>query len=373
MRLAANSLLVLASHVHRFFLRFVAMTILSNAGFAFLRFGCAVLLTVMGLLPPALVHDTNAAPEADGNASLSAQESIPSYLRLQEQLRDTQSAIEKNRQEAQAAAASNALALEERLQVMEKTLASERLEQLKNMEGSNRMILTAAGLFSALGLLALLLAAFLHWMATQRLAAAAASLSAAHSPHLLGLGDAQPASNYALPQANTRFLLLMERLDQRLHELEASVKLPASLAEGVSANGAENGSATASSAGETSRSGAAIKASAIDLLVSKSQTLMKLDKPEAALACLDEVLSFDSGHTDALVKKGAALERLQRFDEAIQCYDRAIDEDGSMTMAYLCKGGLFNRLERFSEALACYEQALKRAGKTAKHPASSSH
>jgi tetratricopeptide (TPR) repeat protein len=91
-----------------------------------------------------------------------------------------------------------------------------------------------------------------------------------------------------------------------------------------------------------------------------------LDKPEAALGCLEEVLALDPGHTEALVKKGAALERLQRFDEAIQCYDRAIAQDNSMTMAYLYKGGVFNRTERYSEALACYEQALKRLGKPAR-------
>jgi tetratricopeptide (TPR) repeat protein len=346
------------------------MTILSNASSVFLRFGCAVLLIIMGLLPPAFAVDTNAAADSDGKTATSAQESLRSNLQIQEQLRNTQSAIEKNRQEAQAAAASNALALEERLQGMEKTLANERLEQLRTVEGSNRMILMAAGVFAALGLLALLLAVFLQWTAVQRLAAAAASLSATHSQQLLGLGEAPLPAGHALQQSNSRFLFLMERLEQRLHELEASVKTPQSLPEGGSANGESNGSAAESALGETSLPAPSVKDGAIDLLISKSQTLMKLDKPEAALACLDEVLAFDSGHADAMVKKGAALERLQRFEEAIQCYDRAIAHDDSMIMAYLCKGGLFNRMERYSEALACYEQALKRPGKTAKPPAS---
>ena len=86
--------------------------------------------------------------------------------------------------------------------------------------------------------------------------------------------------------------------------------------------------------------------------------MLKLDKPEAALACFEEALALDPANTDALVKKGAALERLQRLVEAVDCYDRAIAADKSMTMAYLYKGGVFNRMERYTEALECYERAL---------------
>ena len=348
------------------FSTFVVMTVLSKAGFGFLRPGCVVLLAVMVLPPAALAVDTNALTNADGKAAEAAQEPLLSYLQIQEQLRNTQSALEKNRQEAQAAAASNALALEERLQSMEKTLASERLEQLRGMENSNRIILAAAGVFAALGLLALLLAVYLQWTAVQRLTATAARLSPALSPKLLGLDEAPLPPAHALEQSNARFLGLMERLERRLHELETSVQLPPSLPLRGTGNGESNGPALESSGGENSRAAAREKASMIDLLVSKSQTLMKLDKPEGALGCLEEVLTLDPGCADALIKKGAALERLHRLDEAVQCYDCAIAHDKSMTVAYLCKGGVFNRMERYTEALACYEQALNRPGKPAK-------
>src|SRR5580658_2930999 len=151
------------------FSTFVVMTVLSKAGYGFLRPGCVVLLAVMALLPAALAVDTNTPPNADGKSAEAAQEPLLSYLQIQEQLRNTQSALEKNRQEAQAAAASNALALEERLQSMETTLAGERRDQLRGMEDSNRMILAAAGIFAVLGLLALLLAVYLQWTAVQRL------------------------------------------------------------------------------------------------------------------------------------------------------------------------------------------------------------
>jgi tetratricopeptide (TPR) repeat protein len=233
------------------------------------------------------------------------------------------------------------------------------------MERSNRMVLTAAGVFAAIGFLVLLLAAFLQWSAVNRLAAAAASLSA-QRPQLPGLSATQLPPAHLLEQSSTRFLALIDRLEQRIHELEASVKQPHSLIEGRIANGDAYGPAAESSSEGMAAPAAHGQASAINVLLSKSQTLLKLDKAEAALACLEEVLALDPGHADALVKKGAALERLQRFDEAIQCYDRAIAQDNSMTMAYLYKGGVFNRTERYSEALACYEQALKRLGKPAR-------
>jgi tetratricopeptide (TPR) repeat protein len=343
---------------------------MSNAGFGFIRTGCLVLLAIMGLLRPARAVDTNAAPGADGNTAeaggISAQDSLRTYLQIQEQLSNTLTAIEKNRQEAEAATATNAQVLEARLRVMEKTSADGRLELMQGMERSDRMVLMAAGTFAAIGFLVLLLAAFLQWTAVNRLAAAAASLSAVHPPQLSGLGAAQLPPAHVLEQSSTRFLALIERLEQRIHELEASVKPPQSLPESSSTNGDANGRAVESSPGEISPPAAPGQVGAINVLLSKSQTLLKLDRPEAALGCLEEVLALDAGNTDALLKKGAALERLQRFDEAIQCYDRAIAQDSSMTMAYLYKGGVFNRTERYSEALACYEQALKRLGKPAR-------
>jgi tetratricopeptide (TPR) repeat protein len=343
---------------------------MSNAGSGLFRTGCLLLVAIMGLLRPVLAVDTNAVPGSEGKTSdasgINAQDSLRFYLQIQEQLHTTLSAMEKNRQEAQAEAATNSQVLEERLRLMEKTFSDGRLEQMRGMERSDRMILMAAGTFAAVGFLVLLLAAFLQWTAVNRLSAAAASLSAVHPRPLLGLGAAQLPPAQVLEESSTRFMALIERLEQRIHELEASVKTPPSLAQGSFTNGNANGPAPESSSAESSPPLASSQASAINLLLNKSQTLLKLDKAEAALGCLEEVLALDSGNTDALVKKGAALERLQRFDEAIQCYDRAIAQDSSMTMAYLYKGGVFNRTERYSEALACYEQALKRLGKPAR-------
>jgi tetratricopeptide (TPR) repeat protein len=345
-------------------------TMVSNAGYGFIRTGCILLLALTSLLRPARAADTNAASQADDKTASAAatniQDSLRIYQQIQEQLRSTLLAIEKNRQDAEAAAATNAEALAERLRVMEKTFADGRLEQMQGMERSDRMILMAAGTFAAIGFLVLLLAAFLQWTAVNRFAAAAASLSAFHPPQLAGLGAAQLAPAQALEQSSTRFLALMDRLEQRIHDLEASVKPHQSLPESSSTNGDTNGQAAESSTGEVSPPPTPSQASAINVLLNKSQTLLKLDRTEAALGCLEEVLALDPANTDALLKKGGALERLQRYDEAIQCYDRAIEKDNSITMAYLYKGGVFNRTERYSEALACYEQALKKMGKPAR-------
>ena len=342
------------------------MTTKPKAGFRFIRAGCLVLATVLGLLRPALAVDTNAAPDADGKTAgagaVSAQDFMRSYLQIQEQLRDSQLTIEKIQQEAAAASASNSVAVEERLRLMEKAIANERVEQLSGIAHLDRTILIAACAFAFIGFLGLLLAAFLQWAAVNRLAAAAASLSAAHSPQVLGAGagEALLPPTRALEHSNMRFVHLMERLEQRLHDMEASVKPPKTLPEGNSSNGP----AAESPSGVVLPRAASDKTNMIKLLLSKSETLMKLDKTEAALDCLDEVLTLDPGNADALVKKGAALERLERIQEAIECYDRAIARDSSMVMAYLYKAGLLNRMERHSEALACYEQALK-PGKSA--------
>ena len=335
------------------------MTGKPKTGFASVRTSCLVLVAALGLFRSALAAETNAAPNADGKTAeagtVDAQEFLRSYLQIQEQLRESQAAIEKIREEAAATSASNYAAVEERLGLMEKAIANERVEQLSGIAHLDRTILIAAGIFSLIGLLGLLLAVFLQWTAVKRLTIAAASLSAAHPHQALVAGEGLLPPAHALEQSNGRFLQLMERLEHRLHDMETSVSPPKSLAEGSSSNG----SAAESHSVEISPRAGSDKTNPIKLLLDKSQTLLKLDKTEAALECLDEVLTLDPGNVDAMVKKGSALERLQRIPEAIECYDNAIAHDSSMTMAYLCKAGLFNRLKRHSEALACYEQALK--------------
>jgi len=317
--------------------------------------------------------ETNAPPAKDTNAGPDALSGVPdalrAYLLVQEQLRNTQVAIEQSRQESEAAAARTAEQLETRLAVFEKTLASQRLDELKEMQTSNRMVLNAAGIFASIAFVVLLFTALLHWSAVNRLAAMAASLPAAvpalaagHQPAALGPGEAALADKGVVEESTRRFLGTIERLEQRIHEMEASFKTSPSLSDAGSGNGHhEHTDEPPNAPGPSLAHG---QERALTALLGKGETMLKLDQAEGALACFEEALAIDPANAEALVRKGLALERLQRLDEAVLCYDRAIAADSSLTMAYLYKGGVFNRMERFSEALECYEKALKAQEKT---------
>ncbi len=341
-----------------------SVTIKPKSSFSFLRASALALAIFLFLPRPALAADTNtppatnddkSVPAAGENTAIGAQDFLRSYLQLQEQLRDTQLAIQKIRQEAAATSASNSAVVDERLQLMEKTIANTNNEQLNGIAHLNQTILIAAGVFAFVAFLVLLVAICLQWAAVNRLAAAT-SLASSRAPRMGDAGEALLPSAQALEQSNIRFLALMDQLEQRIHDLELTGKPTKSLTEGGPANGSGSESHSADAKPIAAISD---KTNTVSLLISKSQTLLKLDQAEAALECLDEALAMEPNNTDALVKKGAALEHLQRVNEAIECYDRAIAQDSSMTMAYLHKGTLFTRLERHGEALACYEQALK--------------
>jgi tetratricopeptide (TPR) repeat protein len=298
---------------------------------------------------------TTAARSDETNMS----ESLRGYLQVQEQLHATQLAIERNRLEANAVAVESAKAFAARLQGIEAALASQRTQELQTMQSSNKAMLAVAGMFAALGFLAMLFMAFFQWRTVSRLAEIAAALPTAHAPfatlgasetHLLTVGPAE--------QSNQQLLGALERLENRLHQLEHLPHPPLPMA-GSSDQPALPAARTEMLAAGVDTAEPAAGATRLDVLLAKGQSLLNLDQAEEALACFDQVLALDANHSEALVKKGAALERLRKLDEAIACYDKAIATDSSLTVAYLYKGGLFNRMERFGEALECYEQALR--------------
>ncbi len=291
---------------------------------------------------------------------------LRTYLQLQEQLHATQMAIERNRKEADYAAAQATEALGGRLQAIEQSLLLQRARELEAMQSSNKVMLLVAGAFAAMGFMAMLLMAYFQWRTVNRLAEISAALPAMNRAlgagrpiAALGPGDTQLIPVGRAEQSNLRMMDALERLEKRIHELEHTAHPP--LQEATSHEfKAEPAPASVEPANGSPANGAvATEAARIRMLLGKGQSLLNLDQAEEALACFDEALQLDSRNTEALVKKGSALERLRKLDEAIECYDRAIAADDSMTIAYLYKGGLFNRMERFNEALQCYEQALK--------------
>ena len=311
---------------------------------------------------------------------------LRTYLQLQEQLHATQLAIERNRKEADYAAAQATEALAARLQAIEQSLLTQRARELEAMQSmersvkdsietqrareleamqsSNKVMLVVAGTFAAIGFMSMLLMAYFQWRTVNRLAeisaalpAAARALGVGRQIAALGPGDTQLIPVGRAEQSNLRMTDALERLEKRIHELEHTAHLP--LHEGTvpTAAGADSNSGTEN--GLPPNGEGTTEAARIRMLLGKGQSLLNLDQAEEALACFDEALKLDPQNTEALVKKGAALERLRKLDEAVDCYDRAIAADDSMTIAYLYKGGLFNRMERFNEALECYEQALR--------------
>jgi tetratricopeptide (TPR) repeat protein len=331
------------------------------------RCACLV-LALVSLSTPCWGAEPVSPAAVPGRADdTNSQDILRGYLQLQEQLHATQLTIERNRTQAEAAAEQNAKALDARLSDLEQTFTSQHVQELEAMQGSNKMMLSVAGVFAVLGFLAVLFMIYFQWRTTHRLAEISAALPMAHAlgagPPVaaLGAGDAHLASIGSPEQSRQRLLGALERLDKRVYELEHSTHPPLPQATSLhqetqdappSSNGEPTPAASAAAAG-------APEAEHITVLLGKGQSLLNLDQAEEAVACFDQVLALDANHPEALVKKGAALERLRKLDEAIVCYDRAIAADSSLTVAYLHKGGLFNRMERFNEALECYEQALR--------------
>jgi tetratricopeptide (TPR) repeat protein len=356
-----------------FYGSFRTLTMITRAGFRSLQAGFFVCLLLAFSTSQAWTAETSnsvaTTPTVKEDSSIS-QDALRSYLQVQEQLRNTQLALEQNRQEAEAAATRNAQMIEGRLSLIEKSMASQRLEELKDLQHSNRLILIAAGVFAVISFLVLLFTAFLQWSAVNRLAGVTAAFPASRAlasgptPAALGMGDGSMGQTGALQESTARFLAGMEGLEKRIRGMEESFQAGAHL-EDASSNGNGHGKSKLSEADAPeiregpSDSPVSEQATKITMLLGKGQTLLKLDQLEAALACFNEALEQDPNHTEAWVKKGAVLERLQRLDEAVACYDRAIAADGSLTMAYLHKGGVFNLMERYGEALECYEKALQ--------------
>jgi tetratricopeptide (TPR) repeat protein len=302
--------------------------------------------------------ETNAAATAVKAAeAVSTQDVLRAYVQLQEQLRATQLAVERTRQEAEAAATRNAETVAARLQLIGESLSFQRAREFEAMQNANHLMLVLGGTFACVGFLAMIFTAWLQWRATGRLTELAANFPAGRA---LGPGWNAPGldageSHFSVessPEANTQLSGAIERLEKRILELEHAATPPLK-------DAAQNGGDSAEAGADGNSAAQSEPAARITLLLGKGQSLLNLDKTDEAMACFDEVLALDQNNTDALVKKGVALERQRKLNEAIECYDRAIAADDSVAIAYLYKGGICNRLERFTEALECYEHALR--------------
>ncbi len=314
---------------------------------------CAVLTLASGQLQ---------AEEPLPETVVTSNDTLRSYLQLQEQLHATQLALERNRQESEAVAIRNAEAVAARFQAIEQALTAKRSNELETLEqrmqSTNRLLLIVAGTIAAVGFLVLLLTAYLQWRAVNQLAEFSTMVAtASRAARPTTVPEAQLLGAGTTAQSNTRLFGALTSLEKRILELEHTTHPP--LRSGAVADAAPNGNGThgghGAQANGDSHEG---EGDHNNLLLAKGQSLLNLDKAGEALACFEAVLQAEPNHGEALVKKGIALEQLRQVDEALRCYDQAITANGGLTIAYLQKGGLFNRLERYEEALQCYEQAL---------------
>lgn len=302
-------------------------------------------LLVAALALPSFLRAAEPLAPATTNSSAEADpQMLRSFLLLQDQLRATQRAVEQAREEAQADARRAADVTAARLNLIEQTLNVQRQQQLESLQHSTSTMLKVIGASTAIGFLAVLFAGFMQVRAATRLAEVSRQLQAALPLTRfaeLGAGASAALNGEAIETTNANLLGAIDRLQQRLEEMEATTGGTHTATNGhkqITVNAASN--------------------SQLATLLGKGQTLLNLDQLEEALEHFEQAIALDPRSIEGWIKKGTALERLQRIDEAIAAYDQAIAVDNSTATAYLFKAGVYNRQKKYAEALQCYEKAL---------------
>ncbi len=323
-----------------------------------------LLLVCPRILSAASGTNSTSSPDVAAQTDVGSNDVLRAYLELQQQIHETQLAIDRAQLQSEQAAAKNAEALTNRLNALEQALAAQRARDIEATQGTTRFMLMVLAMFAGIGFLAVMLSAYFQWRTVNRLTELSAALPASRGlnplPSLaaLDVGEVRSPGGNAGELPSGRLLGVIERLEKRILELEHTANaLPNRAVAEIGENGASPDRAH-EAATFTSSTGSDPAARTSELL-QKGQSLLNEEKAEEALASFDEALAIEPNNAEALVKKGEALEKLRKPQEAIECYDRAIAADNSMTIAYLHKGGLCNRLERFNEAMECYEQALR--------------
>lgn len=321
--------------------------------------------------------ETAVANSAATPEELSQAELLKAYLQVREQLHATQMAIVNNRVEALTeklnAIQTNVEAERER-QKADRDLqqaeilraAAERERQYLETQRAHRTTLWVAAAFGVFGLLAMLAMPFIQWRTIARMSdprfPATPQLAAPLPGDLLPPEAA--GADQTVTASSQRLMSVIDRMEQRILELEHTTVSPAETPAPQPALPPKNGQWTNGTEPSRRANPNSDQATWIAVLLSKGKSLLAANKAREAVACYDEILKLDPAEPEALVRKGTALERMNRFEEALQCYERAIAADSRMTLAYVSKGSVCNRLGRYDEALECYERALHNAEKS---------
>ncbi len=312
---------------------------------------CLLFALAFGRIQAADPSVTMTAPQ-DASGS---NDTLRALLQLQQELHETQLAIERNNLEAKNATIQDAAAMSNRLAAIEESVRNQHASEVDAARSTNRLLLAVIGVFAAIGFIAALFTAYFQVRAVNRLTDISTALSTGRglafpATAALGLTENGSLSNGSVEQTNSRLVGLIQRLEKRVIELEQSTGTP--LKEALNGNGEPQLHPELALDSIPTE-----KADRITQLIERGQALLS-EQPEEAVRSFDEVLAIEPNNAEALVKKGTALEKLRHPQEALECYDRAIAADSTLTIAYLHKGGLCSRLEKYSEAMECYERAL---------------
>jgi tetratricopeptide (TPR) repeat protein len=380
--------------------------------------------------PPVITAPVTAAPVAAAPVAVTAQSEaavgsndiVRAYFELQDQVLATQIAVERARQEFQAATVQDASAISNRLQAIQESLVLQHTE-LAEAHHLNRLLLVVMGVFAVLIFAGAGFTVYFQSRAMHRLADISAELSAARGMALalpsaasLELRDHKALSNGAVDQSSARLSSLVQILEKRVGELEQTAGVPIEQKAEPITNGhtqkhieltlsdskdsitpkdleTPKDVVTASADLPVTTDLAAPKDVAVseDLDASKdvdvkevstapkdvtipkkmtasqevtanwmerAQSFMAADRFEDAMAFFDAILATAPNNAEALLKKGMALEKMNRSQEALEYYDRAVAADNKLTIAHLQKGALCDKLEKYGEAIGSYEQAL---------------
>lgn len=97
----------------------------------------------------------------------------------------------------------------------------------------------------------------------------------------------------------------------------------------------------------------------VSTLMNLGATRIKLGRPEAALAPLDEALAQDPNSAECWLHRGVALGALARHEEALACHERALGLQAQHPVASFHRAKALLALHRPADALAASESLLQ--------------
>jgi len=316
------------------------------------------MVLVAGRLP---ASDTN--PAGDATNDLRSDMVTSGLLQIQEQLHNTQLALQENQQLSAALSRNSSDLMAAHLQSLEQTFNATLIAQKNEADDSHKALEWTLLLTGVMGLAGL---GLLLWMVNlqSRAFAQLTRISAQQSAVMANLSSVREIAAPAravVDSSNARLLEAVGELKERISELEGGgktvVQIPKSNAI-THGNGHGNGSTSSTTNGNSLGNGNGAGKAKAELLA-EGQKYLDEDEPRQALEIFDRYLGAHPDDADALLKKADALQKVGRNDEALAHYNRVIAADSTLAVAHLQKGGLLNRLRRYDEALNCYEQALQ--------------